>query len=137
MSGGGKALPGKAGPEEALTILVAEDDPISAGILLHYLEAEGFNVLHYPDGAQALEGALSNRIALAVLDVQMPGMDGFELLERLRSDPAFQELPIMMLTSLSKEKDIAKGFELGADDYVVKPFSPIEVLARIRKLLTR
>ena len=137
VEAGKNALVETADHEEPITILMAEDDPLSAGILLHELEKEGFNVLHYPDGAQALEGALSHRIALAILDVKMPGMDGFELLERLRRVPAYCELPIMMLTSMGREEDIERGFELGADDYMVKPFSPVEVLARVRRLLSR
>jgi len=137
MEASGNTLAESAGSEKAITILVAEDDPISAGILLHRLEKEGFKVLHYPDGTQALEGALSNRIELAILDVKMPGMDGFELLERLRKVPAYYELPIMMLTSMGREEDIVRGFDLGADDYMVKPFSPVEVLARVRRLLSR
>ncbi len=134
---GGNTLAEVAGPEEVATILVAEDDPLSAGILIHRLEKEGFNVLHFPDGSEALEGALANQISMAVLDVKMPGMDGFELLERLRKVPAYYELPIMMLTSMGREEDIARGFDLGADDYMVKPFSPVEVLARVRRLLNR
>lgn len=136
MEAGENTLAEKVGPEEAVTILVAEDDPLSAEVLLHQLKKEGFQVLHYPDGAQALEGALSNRIALAILDVKMPGMDGFELLESLRKVPAYFDVPIMMLTSMGREEDIARGFELGADDYMVKPFSPVEVLARVRRLLS-
>jgi two-component system cell cycle response regulator len=137
MEAGGNTLAQVASAEKVVSVLVAEDDPLSAGILLHRLEKEGFHVLHYPDGAQALEGALSNRIDLAILDVKMPGMDGFELLERLRKVPAYYELPIMMLTSMGREEDIARGFKLGADDYMVKPFSPVEVLARVRRLLSR
>ena len=124
-------------PKKVPTILLAEDDPLSAGILVHRLEREGFEILHYLDGDQALEGALSNSVSLAILDVKMPGMDGFELLQRLRRVPAYYELPIMMLTSMGREEDITRGFELGADDYMVKPFSPVEVLARIRRLLER
>ncbi len=137
MEAGGNSLAETASPEKAGTILVAEDDPLSAGILIHRLEKEGFNVLHFPDGAEALEGALANRIDMAVLDVKMPGMDGFELLERLRKVPAFYDLPIMMLTSMGREEDIKRGFELGADDYMVKPFSPVEVMARVLRLLRR
>jgi len=124
-------------PERKLSVLVAEDDPLSASILIHRLEKDGFEVLHFPDGALALEGALENRIDLAILDVKMPGMDGFELLERLRKIPAYFEIPIVMLTSMGREEDIARGFDLGADDYMVKPFSPVEVLARIRRLMSR
>jgi len=134
---GGNTLVESAEAEDGAAILLAEDDPLSAGILAHRLEKEGFRVLHFPDGAQALQGALSNRIEMAILDVKMPEMDGFELLERLRKVPAFYELPIMMLTSMGREEDVARGFELGADDYMVKPFSPVEVLARVRRLLNR
>ena len=74
---------------------------------------------------------------MAILDVKMPEMDGFELLDRLRKVPNYYEIPIMMLTSMGREEDIARGFELGADDYMVKPFSPVEVLARVRRLLSR
>ncbi|MCJ7629405.1 MAG: response regulator, partial [Longimicrobiales bacterium] len=133
----GGTLAKTAGPEKAVTILVAEDDPLAAAILLHQLEKEGFHVLHYPDGAQALKGALSNPVGLAILDVKMPEMDGFELLERLRKVPAYYDVPIMMLTSMGKEEDIARGLELGADDYLVKPSSPVEVLARVRRLLSQ
>jgi diguanylate cyclase (GGDEF)-like protein len=137
MEEGGNTLADAAGPEEAVTILFAEDDPLSAAVLQHRLEREGFTVLHFEDGAQALEGALSHQVSLAVLDVKMPGMDGFELLERLRKVPAYFDLPIIMLTSMGRKEDIARGFDLGADDYMVKPFSPVEVLARIRRLLSR
>ncbi len=137
VESGGNRLAETAGPEERPTIMVAEDDPLSAGILIHRLEKEGLHVLHYPDGAEALEGALANRISMVILDVKMPGMDGFELLERLRKIPAYYDVPIMMLTSMGREEDITKGFDLGADDYMVKPFSPVEVLARVRRLLSR
>ena len=137
MGSGGNTLAETATAGESPTILVAEDDPLSAGILIHRLEKEGFEVLHYPDGAEALEGAVSNQISMAILDVKMPGMDGFELLERLRKVPSYYDLPIMMLTSMGREEDISRGFELGADDYMVKPFSPVEVLARVRRLLSR
>jgi two-component system cell cycle response regulator len=134
---GGNTLAESMDSEDGAWILLAEDDPLSAGILVHRLEKEGFKVLHCLDGAQALKGALSNRIAMAILDVKMPEMDGFELLDRLRKVPAFYDLPIMMLTSMGREEDVARGFELGADDYMVKPFSPVEVLARVRRLLNR
>jgi DNA-binding response OmpR family regulator len=137
MEVGGNSLAETTGPKDEVTILVAEDDPLAAGILIHKLEKEGFKVLHYPDGTQALDGALSNAVDVAILDVKMPGLDGFELLERLRKVPDYFELPIMMLTSRGTEKDIARGLKLGADEYMVKPFSPVEVLARVRRMLTR
>jgi two-component system response regulator AdeR len=135
MEAGGNNLADTSQPDEVTTVLFAEDDLLSAALLQHRLEMEGFRVLHFPDGAQALEGALSNQIDLAVLDVKMPGMDGFELLAELRKVPSLHGLPIIMLTSLDREEDVKRGFQLGADDYMVKPFSPVEVLARIRGLL--
>lgn len=134
---GGNTLAEDAKPEEPATVLLAEDDPLSAGILQHRLESEGFKVLHYPDGALALEGAMAHQVSMAILDVKMPVMDGFELLGRLRKVPMYQDLPIMMLTSMGSEEDIVQGFRLGADDYMLKPFSPVEVVARARRLLRR
>ena len=120
---------------KALTILLAEDDLLSAEVLKHCLEGEGYQVLHFPDGSQALKGALAQPVDVGILDVKMPGMDGFQLLEKLRTIPAYRDLPIMMLTSLGSAENRARGFELGATDYLVKPFSPAEVLARIRRYL--
>lgn len=124
-------------PAEVRTVLMAEDDPMSAAILKHRLEREGFKVLHFLDGQQALEGALANPIDLAILDVKMPGMDGFEVLDRLRGIPTYSRLPIIMVTSLGREEDIARGLELGANEYMVKPVSPDEVLERIGRLFER
>mgnify|MGYP006291975199 CR=1 FL=1 len=118
-------------------ILFAEDDDLIASIVKHRLEREGFEVLHRSDGAAAFSAAQEEPIALAIIDVKMPVMDGFELLERLRGDPSFERIPIVMLTAMGSERDIARGLNLGADDYIPKPFSPVELLARIRRLLKR
>jgi two-component system response regulator ResD len=122
----------------AHVVLVAEDDPVTAKIVLHRLSNEpGLRVLHAADGTAALE--LANREALdaAVLDIRLPGLDGLGVLAQLRAMPRYQRLPILMLTSLGSESDVVRGFELGADDYVVKPFSPTELLARVRRLIAR
>jgi two-component system OmpR family response regulator/two-component system alkaline phosphatase synthesis response regulator PhoP len=74
---------------------------------------------------------------LVLLDVKMPGMDGFEVLERLRKTPSYVDVPIVMLTSMGSEADVVRGFRLGADDYMLKPFSPTELVARLRRLLRR
>lgn len=137
VSAGGNTVADATVPEEETVILVAEDDPLSAKILRHRLEREGFVILHYSDGVEAMEGAVTEGIDLAILDVKMPGMDGFELLERLRKVPAYEDIPIIMLTSMGREEDIERAFELGADDYMLKPFSPSELLARVRRLLKR
>ena len=124
-------------PDRKSRVLVAEDDEISATILLHRLEKEGLDVARFKDGQDAYEAALAEIPDLIILDVKMPGMDGFEVLGRLRKDARFSRIPIVMLTSLGQEADVVRGFGLGADDYVLKPFSPTELSARVRRLLTR
>ena len=118
-------------------VLVAEDDEISATILTHRLTKEGVDVAHYIDGREAFEAALERTPDLVILDVKMPGMDGFEVLARLREEPAFERKPIILLTSMGSEADVVRGFQLGADDYILKPFSPVELSARVWRLLRR
>ena len=119
------------------TILIVDDEPrllqsLEAGLKVHQ---DSFSVLTAPNGEEAVAVLSSTKIDLVITDLKMSKMDGFELLERLRNVPVYAELPIMMLTSMGREEDIARGFDLGADDYMVKPFSPVEVLARVRRLL--
>lgn len=118
-------------------VLVAEDDEISATILLHRLEKEGLDVQRFDNGSEALEAARRETPILVILDVKMPGLDGFEVLERLRKDQTFSTVPVIMLTSMGQEADIVRAFRMGADDYILKPFSPTELSARVRRLLTR
>jgi len=118
-------------------VLVAEDDEISATILLHRLEKEGLDVERFDNGQEAYEAALRERPILVILDVKMPGLDGFEVLERLRKDHRFSAVPVIMLTSMGQEADVVRAFRMGADDYILKPFSPTELSARVRRLLTR
>ena len=124
-------------PGRASRVLVAEDDEISATILVHRLEKEGLAVVRFRDGQAAYEAAQKSVPDLVILDVKMPGMDGFEVLGRLRKDPRYARTPIIMLTSLGQEADVVRGFGLGADDYILKPFSPTELTARVRRLLIR
>ena len=126
-----------AHPDRKARVLVAEDDEISATILLHRLEKEGLDVVRFKDGQDAYEAAQADVPDLVILDVKMPGMDGFEVLGRLRKDPRYARTPIIMLTSLGHEADVVRCFGLGADDYILKPFSPTELTARVRRLLTR
>jgi diguanylate cyclase (GGDEF)-like protein len=125
------------GSGRKVRVLVAEDDEISATILLHRLEKEGLDVVRFKDGQDAYESALAEVPDLVILDVKMPGMDGFEVLSHLRKNARFSRTPIIMLTSLGQEADVVRGFGLGADDYILKPFSPTELSARVRRLLTR
>jgi len=118
-------------------ILLAEDDDLTSDFIKHRLGKAGFEVLHFSDGTEAFKAASTQTPDLAILNVKMPGMDGFELLRRLRELPAFTEVPIAMLTSMGSEDDVAQGLELGADDYILKPFSPSELLARVQRLLKK
>jgi len=124
------------GPGE-LRVLLAEDDELTASLIVHRLGREGVEVVHRTEGDQALEAAREGGYALAILDVKMPGMDGFDLLESLRRLDAFRDTPIIMLTAMGSEHDVVRGFELGADDYVLKPFSPVELVARVQRHLRR
>ena len=116
-------------------ILVAEDDDLTAEFIMHRLRKDGFDLDHFERGDSALEAARTEKYDLAIFDVKMPGMEGFELLQRTRSDSMNQSTPIIMLTSMGSEQDISRGLHLGANDYVLKPFSPMELMARIRRLL--
>lgn len=115
-------------------ILVVEDDPMLAEVVERYLDREGFQVEVRPDGSAGLERALEWLPDLVVLDVLLPGIDGFEVCRRLRQSAP---IPIVMLTARAEEDDRVLGLELGADDYVTKPFSPRELTARIGAVLRR
>ncbi|CAM3188991.1 response regulator [Rhodothermus bifroesti] len=118
-------------------ILLVEDDPDIAALIQIRLQRDGYEVVVFANGREAAAWAQTNAAQLVILDVKLPGMDGFELLSFLRSQPAYKTVPIVLLTSLSQEHHVVRGFELGADDYVLKPFSPVELSARVRRLLHR
>ena len=116
------------------TLLIVDDDPKIRDLLRLYVEREGHRAVFAADGVQALAVARQQRPALILLDVMLPGLDGFEVCRRLREE---SDVPIMLLTARSGDSDKVVGLDLGADDYVVKPFSPRELMARIRALLRR
>jgi two-component system alkaline phosphatase synthesis response regulator PhoP len=119
------------------TILVVDDEPGIVQIARDYLDRAGFRVLTAGDGPTALRLARAERPSLLVLDLMLPGMDGLDVTRALRQDPATRKLPIIMLTARVDEADRLVGLELGADDYVTKPFSPRELVARVRAVLRR
>ena len=121
--------------EKKRKILLAEDDDLTAFPVIQQLTSKGFEVIHFSDGAEAYNGAPESGVSLVILDVNMPGMSGFEVLKKLRNKLSYHEVPIVILTAMGKEADIVRGFELGADDYILKPFSPAELVARVRRLL--
>src|SRR5881628_3757417 len=118
-------------------VLIVEDEPDIRGLLVFHLEREGYQVVRSSDGADALRQVRARPPDLVLLDLMLPGMDGLEVCRRLRQDPATAPLPIVMLTAKGDEVDRVLGLELGADDYIVKPFSPKELLARVRAVLRR
>jgi DNA-binding response OmpR family regulator len=115
-------------------VLVIEDDPNTANLVVLYLEREGFKAVQANDGATGLKMAKRHQPDLVVLDIMLPKMDGWEVCRRLRK---ISEVPVIMLTARGEEIDRVSGLTLGADDYVVKPFSPRELVARVKAVLRR
>ena len=111
-------------------ILVAEDDPHQAELIRRYAVAEGHSVTVVPDGGAALDAVRSSLPDLLILDVMMPALDGHDVCRVLRAEPESAGLPILMLTARAGEDDLLLGLDLGADDYLTKPFSPRELMAR-------
>lgn len=120
--------------DECRTILIVEDDRNTASLVETYLQREGFGTLVEHDGERGLLAARQKKPNLVILDVMLPGIDGLEICRRLRSE---SEVPILLLTAREEEIDRVLGFSLGADDYVVKPFSPRELVERVKAILRR
>ncbi len=118
-----------------MTILLAEDEPQTAQLIEFKLKQAGFMVVHATDGEKALALVATTQPALILLDGLMPVMDGFEVLRRLKESPRTSHIPVIMLTARARDKDVVTGLELGAADYMGKPFSPSELVARVRKVL--
>jgi len=117
--------------------LVVEDDPDIVELVTLYLSNEGFAVDSVGDGREALQRARGRPYDLLILDLQLPGMDGLSLCAQLRREGSAKDVPVVMLTARGDETDRIVGLEMGADDYVVKPFSPKELVARVRALFRR
>ncbi len=118
-------------------VLIVEDEQDILQLVKHYLEREGFRPITAISGLDALKKVKEEKPDLVVLDLMLPEMDGLEVCKRLRSMPSTAMLPILMLTAKAEESDTIVGLELGADDYVTKPFSPKALVARVKALLRR
>jgi DNA-binding response OmpR family regulator len=118
-------------------VLVADDDQDILSLVALRLERSGYDVVAAGDGQQALTAALERGPDLAVLDVTMPKLDGYQVTERLRDDERTRHMPVILLTARVQESDIARGIEAGADDYVKKPFSTQELRDRVQAVLGR
>lgn len=118
-------------------IFVVEDDEDICRLVRHHLHSAGYEVLSFPAGSSVIAESLRARPALFVLDVMLPGINGFDLCRQIRQTEVLAKIPIIFLTAKVGESDRIKGLELGADDYVIKPFSPRELVARVRTVLRR
>ena len=122
---------------EKKTILVVDDEEDILELVRFNLSREGHEVLCAASGEKALEILKSKPVDLMVLDLMLPGMDGFAVAKRVKNDPRIQHLPIVMLTAKGSESDVVAGLQLGAEDYITKPFSPRVLLARVHNILRR
>ncbi len=118
-------------------IVVVEDESDIYEVIAYNLEREGYEVLHAADGTEGLELVRRAAPDLVVLDIMLPGVDGVEVCRRLRADALTESIPIVMVTARGDEADVVLGLGVGADDYVPKPFSPRELVARVRAVLRR
>lgn len=119
----------------AKRILLVEDDPSAIRLVSYTLEGEGYEVLTASNGLEGLRKAREDKPDLLVLDVMLPGLDGFEVCRRLRADAETAKLPVLMLSAKAQEIDKTTGLKMGADDYLPKPADPAEIVARVSKLL--
>ena len=118
-------------------VLVADDDPDIRQLVTFRLERAGYEVVEAADGEQALQVCSEMRPDLAVLDVMMPKLTGYDVTRRIREDEALRSMPVILLTARVQDGDVAEGFDAGADDYIKKPFSPQELRARVQAILGR
>ena len=119
------------------SVLVVEDEADTARLIKINLDREGFRTEVTQSGEDALARVRRGEVDLVILDILLPGIDGHEVCRRIRADPTREHLPIIMLTAKTEDVDAAKGLETGADDYIKKPFSPIEMIARVKAALRR
>ncbi len=118
-------------------VVVADDDDDILALVAFRLERSGYEVIKASDGAEALEAIRDRLPDIAILDVMMPKLTGYEITEQLRADESTKRIPVILLTARVQEADVARGFESGADDYIKKPFSPGELQLRVQAILGR
>ena len=118
-------------------VLICDDDLLLLELMEFRLQTKGYDVIRAVDGAEALTKAAAESPDIIVLDAMMPKSDGFEVLGRIKGDPHTSDIPVIMLTARKGERDIVSALEKGAEDYLVKPFIPEELLARLSRLLAR
>ena len=116
-------------------MLVIDDDPVILKLLKVNFEIEGFEVLSALDGREGLAQAKGQRPNVVISDIMMPGLDGLQVLSALKDDPDTEDLPVILLSARAQVADVQRGMELGADDYVTKPFDPLELIDRVNAIV--
>jgi two-component system phosphate regulon response regulator PhoB len=127
----------KGGANYTNSILIIEDEKDISDLIAYHLKQAGFSIIASLDGPSGLEQARKTRPSLIILDLMLPGMDGKDICRALKSNPLTSSIPVLMLTAKAEEVDRVIGLELGADDYVTKPFSPRELILRVKAILRR
>jgi CheY-like chemotaxis protein len=127
--------PEAADPSRAKKILVVDDDPTTVKIISHFLQKENYRVSSSLAGVDGIKKAFKENPDLILLDIMIPDLDGFQFLSIFRKDPEYAKIPVIILSSLAEEADVLKGLEIGAVDYLTKPFSPQVLMAKIKKNL--
>jgi DNA-binding response OmpR family regulator len=122
--------------DQTPTVLIVEDDEHISQVLRFMLERQGYQVVHMADGRAASQHVTTaSPPALVLLDVMLPYVDGFEIVQLIRAQAAWQEVPVLMLTAKNTERDTVRALDAGASDFIIKPFQPQELLARVRRYL--
>ncbi len=120
-----------------LTVLVIDDDPVILELLRVNFEIEGFDVICATDGEEGLKRAQTERPDAVISDIMMPRRDGLQLLADLKGDPATEDLPVILLSAKAQKSEVQQGLDLGADDYITKPFDPLELIDRLHAVMSR
>jgi len=118
-----------------LTVLVIDDDPVILELLRVNFEIEGFEVVCARDGEEGLQRARESRPDIVISDIMMPRRDGLQLLSDLKSDPVTEHLPVILLSAKAQKSEVQHGLDLGADDYITKPFDPLELIDRLNAVM--
>jgi DNA-binding response OmpR family regulator len=120
-----------------LTVLVIDDDPVILELLRVNFEIEGFDVICASDGEEGLRRAQLDRPDVVISDIMMPRRDGLQLLTDLKADPGTEDLPVILLSAKAQKTEVQQGLDMGADDYITKPFDPLELIDRLNAVMTR
>ena len=120
-----------------LTVLVIDDDPVILELLRVNFEIEGFDVICAADGEEGLKRAQADQPDVVISDIMMPRRDGLQLLTDLKGDPLTENLPVILLSAKAQKSEVQQGLDMGADDYITKPFDPLELIDRLNAVVTR